>query len=318
MPSLRVHIFRIRDAARRHPALVLVAACAAVSAALTAGQLAGSSLATSTASALACAAIVAAALSCFPRAVSLACGEPASSEGHRALPSWAASPFLAVACLACSAAAFLVVFSLLGGDASQPPAEVAGTQAGAPAPAAPASLPLVLLSFGAYLLVCACTGFYEEGLFRVLAQGVFERAFRSRGSAPESCPLLAALLVSALFALLHLSAPAPGASFTAPLAAQMALKCAQGFLFGLIMTGFVRRTGSLALAATLHACYDAALFLPWMLATGAFPSTYLTGAPAEAAALAAAALLLAPAAFAAARLLACGGAVQQPARPTRA
>ena len=91
---------------------------------------------------------------------------------------------------------------------------------------------------------------------------------------------------------------------------QVALKFLQGMLFGLAMTGLLARTGSFALAAAVHACYDLLFFLPWVMDIGGFPSTYLTGLAIDTFALAANCVCLAPTAVLSLRLLAYGGAVQ--------
>lgn len=120
-----------------------------------------------------------------------------------------------------------------------------------------------------------------------------------------------ALLASALlFALPHALPIGLGSVETipdaAPVALSLGLKFAQAFAFGIIMASVAAprdhvRASGLAIAVVLHSLYDAVYFAPTVLATGAFPATYITAQPGELAALAASTLLLAPAAVKALR-----------------
>ena len=207
---------------------------------------------------------------------------------------------LALLCVMLSAAIPLLCFVSVG--AQYPALEFAD-------PAAMADAPLAATVAG-YLVICACVGFYEEGAFRVILQDLFARGFLGNGVRRGRCALYAAITSSALFAVLHVVSPVPVEADSAQVAMQAALKFLQGMLFGLAMTGLLARTGSFALAAAVHACYDLLFFLPWVLDIGAFPSTYLTGLAIDTFALAANCVCLAPAAVLSLRLLAYGGAVQ--------
>lgn len=228
-----------------------------------------------------------------------------------------AAAFVAVACLAVSAAAYLAV-KVFGSAASPVPflAEAFGAASSSDDAllGSISSIPSsAVLRFALFLIVCAATAFFEEGLFRVVLQKSAEKALADRGCAPASIQLKAALSISAVFGILHVaSVPVDGAD-PLQVGIQTALKLVQGMMFGLILTGLLKRTGSFSFIVALHACYDLILFFPPALVFGVMPTTYLTGAPLDSLALAAAACALAPAAIGAVRVLraggACGGAV---------
>ena len=207
---------------------------------------------------------------------------------------------LGLLCVMLSAAIPILCFVSVG--AQYPALEFAD-------PAAMSDAPLAATVAG-YLVICACVGFYEEGAFRVVLQDLFARGFLGNGMRRGRCALYAAIASSALFAVLHAASPIPAGADSVQVAMQAALKCLQGMLFGLAMTGLLARTGSFALVVAVHACYDLLFFLPWVLDIGGFPSTYLTGLAIDTFALAANCVCLAPAAVLSLRLLAYGGAVQ--------
>lgn len=160
-----------------------------------------------------------------------------------------------------------------------------------------------------YVLVCVATGFYEEGAFRVVIPGLFERGFAGNGIESPRRLLLAVLLSGILFAVLHVSSPLSD-GFDEVMVLQALLKFAQGMLFSLTMFGLLLKTGSFTLVVAAHASYDLLFFLPWLIDTGGFPSTYLTGIFVDVVALAVNCVCLIPAAVASARLVACGGEMQ--------
>ena len=163
-----------------------------------------------------------------------------------------------------------------------------------------------------YIVTCAATGFYEEAAFRVVLQGLFERGFAGNGVTPRRCVLFAALLSSVLFAVMHVITPIPEGADLLHVGMQGAFKFLQGLLFGLVMTALLKRTGSLAVVAAIHMCYNLLFFLPWLAAAGSFPTTYLTGVSIDTIGLAITSICLVPAAVFSVRFLACGGQVQRP------
>lgn len=202
---------------------------------------------------------------------------------------------LAAICILLSAAAGAAL-TMWGGN----PAGLTAPGAIGPELAVPsaAALAPALLEQRLALLAgtAALTALVEELVFRgVLLQALLRVLPRPR-----------ALLASALlFALPHALPIGLGSAEATPdvaaVALSLGLKLAQAFAFGIIMAsvaaprGHVRASG-LAIAVVLHSLYDAVYFAPTVLATGAFPATYITTQPGELAALAASTLLLAPAA----------------------
>lgn len=227
-----------------------------------------------------------------------------------------AAALVAVACLAASSAVYLAV-KLIGSSFSSAAllSEMLGSAptGGAlvePSLWVPAS---ATLRFALFLSVCIATAFFEEGLFRVILQKSVEKSLIEKGADPCKAGLKAALAISAVFGILHVAtAPLEGAD-PFQVAIQAAAKFAQGMMFGLVMTGLLKRTGSFSFIVALHACYDLVLFFPPALMFGVMPTTYLTGDPLDSLALAVAACALIPAAVGAVRVLssggACGGAV---------
>lgn len=208
---------------------------------------------------------------------------------------------LIIACVTASAGATLVIFGIMGGQ--YPIMESVQDQS-----AIKGSFVATLL---AYILSCAATGFYEEGLFRVLLQGLFERGFYSNGVCPRRCMLFAALLASLIFAVLHAVCPPAPEADTMQVALQALFKCVQGFLFGIVMVGLLKRTGSFVLVIAIHTCYNLLFFVPWFITVGAFPTTYLTGSIVDTVGLIATSACLVPIAALALRFLAYGGSVQR-------
>lgn len=249
-------------------------------------------------SALVIAAIVAAVLFVFKRFAAL---HPNPVIRTQAEEGKQGASILALACVVLSAAIPLVCFMSVGAD--YPVLDYVDARSIDSAPLA--------ATIAAYILVCVAVGFYEEGVFRVILQDLFTRGFSSNGARPERCALYAALLTSILFAALHVSSPLPAGADAAQIALQAILKFLQGSLFGLAMAGLLAKTGSFALIVGVHASYDLLFFLPWAIAAGTFPSTYLTGLPIDTIALCANCVCLVPAAIVGIRQLVCGGAVQR-------
>lgn len=207
---------------------------------------------------------------------------------------------IAVVCLVLSAAGYLAVLYLMYNEegnpllvlTSQTPTDTLAAEPGEFAPITGVSRLL------AFLLICLATAYYEEGLFRVLLQ----RGAEAFGKPRALTPFYAALAVSALFGLLHVTGV-----FSSPMtpyvAVQAFLKFLQGFLFGLIMTGLLKKSGSFVFIVGLHACYDLLLFFPYALSFGVFPLSYCSDSLSATLALALAVVILVPAAIGAARSL---------------
>ena len=209
---------------------------------------------------------------------------------------------LIIVCMVASAATAGACFLVFGSENPIPAVAVEPL---------PAQAPLVATLF-AYVLTCAATGFYEEAAFRVVLQGLFERGFAGNGVKPPRCVLFAALFGSALFAIMHVVTPIPAGADAFHVGMQGVFKFLQGFLFGLVMTALLKRTGSLAVVAAMHMCYNLLFFLPWLAVAGSFPVTYLTGTSIDTIGLAITSICLLPAAAFSVRFLACGGQVQRP------
>lgn len=287
------------------------------------------------ATAAVCAAVVGLVLAVFPREGSLSGHtrqEIRQMKKERVTYLKPASALIAVVCLALSAAGYLVCCYALDGGydlsrllsaqvqaatdslaASQPSdpssagasaASLAGNDAVTPVIVALSSVSpsYAVLRIVVFVLMCTATAFYEEGLFRIIIQRVFEALFAKNGTAPARCVLHAALLTSIVFGVLHLSAPFDDLG-NAHAVAQIVLKLLQGTMFGLVMTGLLKRTGSMVFIVALHACYDLALFFPTAISFGVVPNTYITGLPIDTVALAVSVVPLIPAAIGAVRAL---------------
>lgn len=170
--------------------------------------------------------------------------------------------------------------------------------------------PSLFVTIAAYLATCIAVGFYEEGIFRVILQGLFERGFAANGAQHARCGLYAAVLASMLFAGLHIASPLPSDVDTVQIVLQAALKFTQGAFFGLSMAGLLKKTGSFALIVAIHSCYDLLFFFPWIMVSGDFPATYLTGLPIDTFALGANCFCLLPVVVVSIREFMCGGAMQ--------
>lgn len=156
------------------------------------------------------------------------------------------------------------------------------------------------------VLSCLVTAVVEELVFRGLLASLFARKF----CGPRG--LLNAAAASAfVFALLHVASDALRNVADAALLLQAVLKLAQTGLFGFIMACLflkARAKGSsfaraLTFPILIHWAFDVVYFGPVYLSTGAFPSTYLTGASADTALLLITSLLMLPLCALAARRL---------------
>ncbi len=148
-------------------------------------------------------------------------------------------------------------------------------------------LPGSLAVCAGFALLCLLTGIYEEAFLRVLGTSLFERAFRDRGLSGPGALLAAAFTTSALFALLHASAPVGGAGGAGLM--QAALRFVQTFSFGMCMAALFARAGRLAPCALAHAGFN----LLYLGASFTLEPTYGSGAPSETVLLAVTATLLA-------------------------
>ncbi len=148
-------------------------------------------------------------------------------------------------------------------------------------------LPVSLAVCAGFALLCLLTGVYEEAFLRVLGTSLFERAFRDRGLSGPGALFAAAFTTSALFALLHVSAPAAGAGGAGWM--QAALRFVQTFSFGMCMAALFARAGRLAPCALAHAGFN----LLYLGASFTLEPTYGSGAPSETVLLAVTATLLA-------------------------
>lgn len=211
---------------------------------------------------------------------------------------------IAVLCLVLSAVGYLVVLYLMYNEQGNPLLVLMGNNSAEIAEEAIGQFtPLTGVSrILAFLIVCLATAYYEEALFRVLLHRGVEEVICQRSSTCTRPTFYAALAVSALFGLLHVTGMSYSLS-NEQVIIQTVLKFLQGMLFGLIMTGLLKRSGSFVFIAGLHACYDLLLFFPYALSFGVFPLSYCTDSVSATAALVVSVALLVPAAVGAIRSL---------------
>ena len=98
------------------------------------------------------------------------------------------------------------------------------------------------------------TGLFEEAFIRVLGTETVVGGLRARGVEKRRAVLLAAVVTSAIFALLHVGAPAEGSGIAGWL--QMAGRFLQTGLFGFCMAGLYGQSKSLWPCALLHAGFN--------------------------------------------------------------
>lgn len=148
--------------------------------------------------------------------------------------------------------------------------------------------------------VSALTALVEEVVFRGLLLRWLAR-IRSMQ--------VAILATSILFALLHAIPFGVDAVAADPviIVLSLCLKALQAFAFGIVMAGIVTRGGGLAGAVAAHALFDVLYFMPDVLLTGSFPTTYAVSQPEGLAVLAIGTALLVPAALLVSRTPATAG-----------
>ena len=98
------------------------------------------------------------------------------------------------------------------------------------------------------------TGLFEEAFMRVLGTETVVGGLRARGVEKRRAVLLAAVVTSAIFALLHVGVPAEGSGIAGWL--QMAGRFLQTGLFGFCMAGLYEQSKSLWPCALLHAGFN--------------------------------------------------------------
>ena len=98
------------------------------------------------------------------------------------------------------------------------------------------------------------TGLFEEAFVRVLGTETVVGGLRARGVEKRRAVLLAAVVTSAIFALLHVGVPAEGSGVAGWL--QMAGRFLQTGLFGFCMAGLYEQSKSLWPCALLHAGFN--------------------------------------------------------------
>ena len=103
-------------------------------------------------------------------------------------------------------------------------------------------------------VVALLTGLFEEAFMRVLGTETVVGGLRARGMEKRRAVLLAAVVTSAIFALLHVGALAEGSGVAGWL--QMAGRFLQTGLFGFCMAGLYEQSKSLWPCALLHAGFN--------------------------------------------------------------
>ena len=98
------------------------------------------------------------------------------------------------------------------------------------------------------------TGLFEEAFVRVLGTETVVGGLRARGVEKRRAVLLAAVVTSAIFALLHVGIPAEGSGVAGWF--QMAGRFLQTGLFGFCMAGLYEQSKSLWPCALLHAGFN--------------------------------------------------------------
>ncbi len=213
------------------------------------------------------------------------------------------------------ARALLLVASAVAGAGAQAAATVgggsavAGPEAQVVASGATDDLPLYAR---ALLLVACCfsTAVFEEGFFRgivvpcaarrtqmeiqALQQGNVGLVARETYSqmTPEerreasNVPYSAAVFSGLLFGVVHIMSGMPnfaGADMfaVALMVAEGLGKAVQAGMFGYVMAALMLRSGSVFGPMVTHFLFDMLYFAPVVLATGALPAAYMTGAPSD-------------------------------------
>lgn len=168
-----------------------------------------------------------------------------------------------------------------------------------PPTAAPAALDEGIIKVGGGILLCLLTGVFEEGVFRAVALDALMPAFKPS----RHRVLLAALVSSALFGMLHISMGEVSSLADPIMVAQACIKPLQAGLFGLFMAALFMRSRNLWVVAGVHGAFNVLYTGPALLS--GVPDTYVTGSPVDLVLLVATtALLVVPAIVAGKSLLA--------------
>ena len=120
------------------------------------------------------------------------------------------------------------------------------------------------------------TGLFEEAFIRVLGTETVVGGLWARGVEKRRAVLLAAVVTSAIFALLHVGVPAEGSGVAGWL--QMAGRFLQTGLFGFCMAGLYEQSKSLWPCALLHAGFNLLYLNIFPFVPGMAPA-YGSGAP---------------------------------------
>ena len=120
------------------------------------------------------------------------------------------------------------------------------------------------------------TGLFEEAFIRVLGMETVVGGLWARGVEKRRAVLLAAVVTSAIFALLHVGVPAEGSGVAGWL--QMAGRFLQTGLFGFCMAGLYEQSKSLWPCALLHAGFNLLYLNIFPFVPGMAPA-YGSGAP---------------------------------------
>jgi len=120
-------------------------------------------------------------------------------------------------------------------------------------------------------VICAGTGYLEEGFFR----GLLADAFVTTLKPGKHAVLNAAIVSSALFGILHVVGT--GQATDGVQIAFLIVKPIEAGIFGFFMAAIYVRTSSISAAALIHTLFDLMLLAPSFLTTGTLPDTYLSG-----------------------------------------
>ena len=126
----------------------------------------------------------------------------------------------------------------------------------------------------AFVVMCLCTGVFEEFLFRGILFYTVNEGFKEK----KHSFIKAAVVTSVLFGLFHISSSSSTTEvIDTVMLVQAFLKPVQAALFGFIMTALFVCTKSLWPLALLHALNNLIMQLPQVLFTGSITTTYLSG-----------------------------------------
>ena len=151
------------------------------------------------------------------------------------------------------------------------------------------------------VVLALLTGLFEEAFIRVLGTETVVGGLRARGVEKRRAVLLAAVVTSAIFALLHVGVPAEGSGVAGWL--QMAGRFLQTGLFGFFMAGLYEQSKSLWPCALLHAGFNLLYLNIFPFVPGMAPA-YGSGAPSVSVLLIITTICLVPSAVKAYRVMA--------------